>query len=360
MSTKSKIRRIIKQNGYITIDELMMQALSDNKDSYYRSAEHIGAKGDFITAPEISQLFGEIIALWAIEKWQELGSPAELCLAEFGPGQGQLMQDFLRVARLVPDFFNACKLYLLEINPYFIAKQKSKLLEYKPDTKWIKDLSQLPKKPSLIIANEFFDALPIKQYIKKDGNWFESVMVFNQKSQRNQYGMIEIDHELQNKILSKHINAEDGAVFEESEQSLEITKALSTHLDLNGGASLIIDYGYNFDAQMRTRNQYNSTLQALKDHKYQEVTELLGDADLTAHVDFNALKQISLSSLSNLKTCQLSTQREFLLKYGIGLRVRILKIKAPEHEQDILDRQVSRLIDPQHMGELFKVLEICS
>lgn len=361
MLVESKIRATIKNNGHIKIDDMMRQALSATSDSYYKSTENIGKDGDFITAPEISQLFGEIIALWAIEQWQKIGSPSRFILLELGPGQGQLMQDFLRVAKLVPNFFDAAQLHLLEINPYFITKQKSKLTEYKQDIKWISEVSQISPIPSIIIANEFFDALPIKQYIKKENIWFESVMIVDPIDNAIKYNKIQIDSSLQAQLSSAHINAKNGAIIEISQDSLKITKALSQHLHAYGGAGLIIDYGYDLPPQARTNKQYNSTLQAMKGHKYQPIMDSLGTADLTAHVDFHSLKQAIISAIK-LKppACSSFTQKEFLFKYGIELRLQRLKNNATTQEKHILDKQVARLTSSQHMGELFKVLELVS
>jgi len=358
MSVEPKIRAIIKKNGYIKIDEIMRESLSNNPDSYYRSTENIGKDGDFITSPEISQLFGEIIALWAIEKWQELESPEKFALLELGPGQGQLMQDFLRVAKLAPGFFEAAQLYLLEINPYFIAKQKKKLNEYNKDIRWIKTISQLPEIPLITISNEFFDALPIKQYIKANERWFESVMVIDQIDDSIKYNKIEINALLEQKLSSTHINAIDGAIVESSQDSLEIMQVLSEHLNSYRGACLSIDYGYDIEAKIRTQSQYVSSLQAIQNHKYQAIVSTFGAADLTAHVDFNALKQIARESNNNKPASSImSSQREFLFKYGIKFRLQLLKNNCSSPEQDILDRQVLRLTSSQHMGELFKVFE---
>ena len=155
MPIDSKVRAIIKENGHITIDDMMREVLSTNSNSYYQSTESIGEDGDFITSPEISQLFGEMIALWAIEKWQLLGSPDKFALVELGPGQGKLMQDFLRVAKLEPKFFAAIEVFLYEINPFFINSQKANLIEYNRPIRWIKNVNEIPGLPTIIIANEF-------------------------------------------------------------------------------------------------------------------------------------------------------------------------------------------------------------
>lgn len=350
------IRNIIKHNGHVKIDDMMREVLSVHSDSYYRKTRNIGAEGDFITAPEISQLFGEMIALWAIERWQQMGSPKSFILLELGPGQGQLMQDFLRVAKLVPEFYRGAKLYLFEINPHFINKQKLHLASYDLEITWVSDLKKLPQKPLIVIANEFFDALPIKQYVKVKEKWFENVLIVDPMDGHIKYSKIEVKDLLQKQLLFDHPNAQDGAIIEESVESLEIIRKLSGHLQKKSGAMLIIDYGYDLYGKERTRGQYNSTLQAIKDHQYCSVISTLGDADLTSHVDFYALQ--NATAPYGIKDCVVSTQRDFLLKYGIEIRLDELKKGASSEEVAILDKQVFRLVSEDQMGNLFKVLEI--
>ena len=356
MPIDSNIRNIIKTNSHIKIDDMMREVLSNTPNSYYKITKNIGEHGDFITSPEISQLFGEIIALWAIEKWQELGSPKKFTLIELGPGQGQLMQDFLRVAKLLPEFFNAAQIYLLEINPHFIKKQQTKLIEYNKNIIWISDIKQIPKLPSIIISNEFFDALPIKQYMKVKDQWFESILVIDPIDERIKYGKIELHSALQKQLALDHINAKDGAIIEESIESLDIIRSLSKHLYTYGGAKLIIDYGYAFEAPIRRRGQYNSTLQAIKNHQYHSIISSLGEADLTAHVDFDALRKAAHEQ--GVNNYSISSQKEFLIKYGIKIRLQTLKTNASQEDKEILDKQVFRLTSSQQMGELFKVLEL--
>jgi len=358
MPIDSNVRNIIKSNGHIKIDDMMREVLSNSPDSYYKTTQDIGEQGDFITSPEISQLFGEIIALWAIEKWQELGSPKKFMLLELGPGQGQLMQDFLRVAKLVPEFLDAAQIHILEINPHFIKKQQAKLIEYKKDIKWISDIKKIPQIPSIIISNEFFDALPIKQYMKVKNKWFESILVIDPIDERIKYDKVELHKSLQKQLLFDHIDAQDGAIIEESIESLDIIRFLSKHLCAHGGANLIIDYGYNVNTKIRTRGQYNSTLQAIKNHQYHSMIDSLGEADLTAHVDFNALMTAAYEQ--EIKTHSISSQQEFLVKYGIEIRLQSLKNNASQEECDVLDKQVFRLTSPKQMGELFKVLELAA
>ncbi len=357
MPIDAKIRSIIAENGHIKIDDMMKQVLSINPDSYYISAENIGANGDFITSPEISQLFGETISLWAIEQWQKLGKPNEFCLLELGPGQGTLMDDLLRTSsKIAKTFAKAAKVHLLEINQKFIQKQKIKLARHKKEITWIEDISDLPALPLIIIANEFFDALPIKQFVKIQDRWFESILVVDPIDGQIKYSKIEIHKALQNQLQFDHVNANDGAIIEESIESLEIIRNLSDRIYKYSGAALIIDYGYDIKTLERSRNQYNSTLQAIKNHQYWPIIDTLGEADLTAHVDFDALKKASRER--GINDFRNFVQRNFLLSYGIGVRLSELKKSLVQDEYDILDRQVLRLISKDAMGELFKVLEV--
>jgi len=356
MPIDSKIRSIIKETGHITIDDMIREVLSTNSNSYYQSTESIGEDGDFITSPEISQLFGEMIALWAIEKWQLLGSPDKFALVELGPGQGKLMQAFLKVAKLDPKFFAAINIFLYEINPFFISSQKANLIEHDKPICWIKNINEIPKLPTIIIANEFFDALPVKQYLKVKEKWYESILVADPVDGRIKFHKTEISKVLHNQLLHDHKKAGDGAVIEESVESLDITRYLSKHIHLHTGAALIIDYGYHIHSETRTGGQYNSTLQAIKNHQYNSILDTLGEADLTTHVDFIALSKAAREK--DIKNITFGTQREFLIKYGIELRLETLKQSLIHHDFTNIAKQVFRLTSDQQMGELFKALEL--
>lgn len=356
MPIDSNIRYHIKKHGHIKIDDMMKEALSTSNESYYKSTKTLGKEGDFITSPEISQLFGEIIALWAIEKWRSIGSPEKFALVELGPGRGKLMQDFLRVSRLDKTFYAASEIFLYEINPFFIDLQKTNLAEHNKTISWIKNIEEIPQIPTIFIANEFFDALPIKQYLKVKTKWFESTLVTDPTDGRIKFSKTGLYKELQTQLLSEHKNAKDGAIVEESTESLDITRKLSRHIQKHTGVSLIIDYGYNIYPDERRRNQYNSTLQAIKNHQHSPIIDTLGEADLTAHVDFNALSKAAKEM--NIKNIAFSTQREFLIKYGIELRLESLKNSLSSDDFSIIEKQVFRLTSTSQMGELFKVLEL--
>lgn len=356
MPIDSDIREIIKTDGHIKIDDMMRQVLSLNSGSYYRQTKDIGRKGDFITSPEISQLFGEILALWVIEKWENLGRPQKFALLELGPGQGTLMNDILNVTKLVPEFMAGVTIEMLDINSYFIKKQKNKLSPYIDKITWRNNLKDLPTLPTIVIANEFFDALPIKQYMKTKDRWYELVFITDPLDSRIKYDKIETHKNLQIQLLLDHPNAYDGAIIEESLESLEHIRYLAKHFNLYNGYALIIDYGYNINSSERLRSQYNSTLQAIKEHQYSAIIDSLGEADLTAHVDFLALKQAAAQNGVNQH--KFWTQKQFLVDYGIMLRLQLLTQNLSQQEILILHNQVYRLTSQKQMGELFKVLEL--
>lgn len=363
MSVYSAIKSLIKQKGSkgsIFVDEMMRYALSSSPDSYYQTQDQLGALGDFTTSPEISQLFGEIIALWVIERWYQMGCPGETNLVELGAGRGTLMRDILHVAKLVPEFYRSLVVELLEINPYFIAEQQAQLQEFCATNtlRHLPQIQHMAKLPSIIIANEFFDAVPIKQYIKNKDGWYEVTVNINFSDDQLQFDRTLINQALQDHLLQKHPNAPYGAIIEESPEASSITRFISQHLSSYGGAALIIDYGYDINPEQRTGAQYTPTLQAVIKHQYCPILENLGKADLSAHVDFFALKTIAKTR--NIEVSDILTQRDFLINYGILQRAQLLRNKLPMSEANIISRQVDRLIAPDKMGILFKVLCILS
>lgn len=356
MSIEFKIRELIHQKGYITCDQLMKEALSVNPTSYYKHIKDLGSKGDFTTAPEISQLFGEVIGLWAIKEWHKLGCPRAINLVELGPGKGLLIRDLLRTVKLVPDFYKALTIELIEINQNFIDHQKENLKDFDLSIMHYQTVENIAKKPAIIIANEFFDALPIKQYVKVKESWYERVFVIEPGDNKIKFSKITINQQLQSYLLKTHLEANDGAIFEESYESISVMKFISGHLKNFGGSSLIIDYGYDINPNKRTRYQYNPTIQAVMTHQYSPILDNLGEADISAHVDFNALKMVAKNTKINV--INTISQRDFLIQNGILLRAKTLKDKLDAHLAEIIKKQVDRLILPKQMGNLFKVLQI--
>lgn len=325
MSVKKELEDILESQKYITIDKLMSLALNN----YYTSKEAVGT--DFITAPEISQMFGEMVALWCLDVWQD---KKEFSLVELGPGTGSLMFNILRTASKVrPEFIKSLKqIVLLEINPHLKKRQLEILAPYKDKIRYIDNIDQIPN--GIVIANEFFDALPIKQYQKVQGQWHEVVVKKGLLFSLSQAPT----------PMDYHPNAQEGAILEISPAQ----KALMKKLCKIKGAVLIIDYGYDIDPKIRTSDQYKSTLQSLTNHQYCDILKNLGETDLTAHVDFYTLKQIARNIPNKIQT-----QKEFLESHGIFVRLQQLISHNPELDI-ILTNQYNRLIGD--MGSLFKVL----
>ncbi len=351
MELKPQIIKIIRDKGYITISDFMGMALSTYKDSYYRKKNPFGSQGDFITSPEISQMFGEMIGIWIYNQWVLLGKPSNLNLVELGPGQGVLMRDALKVI-LKSEMAGCFSVFMLDINEELILRQKENL-HFFDRVKWIKNISDVPNSISIFVANEFFDALPISQYIKEKLEWKEVILRTAEHKKEIIFDKLSL-HNIQNDHFKyEHKNANDGAIIEESIAATIFIKELSNHSEKYGSISLIIDYGYDVVSKSRKPEQYHPTLQAIKQHQYTPLLTHIGDADLSAHVDFNHLKKTA--SASGASSFGTMSQHDFLQKLGIEIRLQKLKEANPELKQ-ILDSQYDRLMSRSQMGELFKAM----
>jgi NADH dehydrogenase [ubiquinone] 1 alpha subcomplex assembly factor 7 len=335
------IRDRIRQHGPISIADYMELALQHPEHGYYRKGDRLGRAGDFITAPEISQMFGEMIGLWCADTWKQLGSPKDFVLVELGPGRGTLMQDALRATKKIKGFHDGLQICMLESNDTFRASQRDKLSGFA--VKNINNLSELLPLPMLLIANEFFDALPIRQFMKSPDSW---------KEQR--VGVQE------NKLVFQPIaavtdipfpDANEDHVFEISISSLLMMRDITTRIMRHKGAVLIIDYGY-------TASHGQSTVQAVSEHSYAPILENAGEVDLTAHVDFAALRQSALSQRASVSP--IIGQGEFLNNMGIELRSMQLKQKATSDQVQAIDSALHRLTNSAEMGTLFKVMAVTS
>jgi NADH dehydrogenase [ubiquinone] 1 alpha subcomplex assembly factor 7 len=356
MAIEAKLREAIEEKGFISIAEMMKIALYSSPSSYYRSRNPLGIEGDFITSPEISQIFGELIGIWCADYWIKLGKPNDINIVELGPGRGLLMKDLLRATKNIPNFHDSISIELIEISENLKEIQQNALQGYKTNIKWLEATHEISSKPTIFIANEFFDALPIRQFVKEKTLWYERTVVCDPLSGILHFSRLPIAIELSKQLDFEHPKAQDGAVVEESLESIENFRLLADHLKQYGGAALIIDYGYDIMPKKRSQFQYNPTLQALKNHKYQPIIETLGEADLTAHVNFHDLKMVA--EVRNLNIFGTITQAQFLNNMGISLRLEMLKKNADILDKEILDKQVDRLINPEKMGQLFKVLII--
>ncbi|WCR59471.1 MAG: hypothetical protein PG978_000907 [Wolbachia endosymbiont of Ctenocephalides felis wCfeF] len=341
------IHKLIDKNqGSISISDFMNAALYHKEYGYYMSKLPLGKDGDFITAPEISQLFGEIIAVWVMHTWEKLGKPSKFSLVELGPGKGTLIHDIIRVTRKHNDFFDSVSIHLVEISPALQEIQKEKLKDL--DIDWHENIDSLPEQPTIFLANEFFDALPIDQFVYRDGEWHENRVT----KQDNGVLSKVADTEVQKKESCVPVSATqmtnrklfDGAVVEVCSAGIEILKRLEEKIHNSKGAALITDYGYVYP-------EYKSTLQSVKQHKYANFLENVGNSDITALVNFQALRD----SLKHVD-CEILTQREFLYLFGIKERTQALMRNANDEQKNRIFGEFLRLTE--NMGTLFKAMLI--
>lgn len=334
---------IDKSQGSISISNFMNAALYHKEYGYYMNKLPLGKDGDFITAPEISQLFGETIAVWIMNTWEKLGKPSKFSLVELGPGKGTLIHDVIRVTKKYSSFFNSMTIHLVEISPTLQKIQKEKLKGL--DINWHEDINNLPKQPTIFLANEFFDALPIDQFVYRDGQWYENRVAKQDNSQC-------LTMESRKKEICVPASAIqitngklfNGAVVEVCLAGIEILRKLEKKIVNNGGAALIIDYGYVYPS-------YKSTLQSIRQHKYTNFLENVGNSDITALVNFQALKD----SLKHVD-CEIFTQREFLYLFGIKERAQALMENASNEQKNKIFSEFLRLTE--NMGTLFKAMLI--
>jgi NADH dehydrogenase [ubiquinone] 1 alpha subcomplex assembly factor 7 len=341
------IRQLIEKSGPVSVADYMELALQHPQYGYYRHGDPLGLKGDFITAPEVSQMFGEMIGLWCADVWRQMGAPEKFALVELGPGRGTLMQDALRATGKLSGFHQAVQLYLIESSETLRKAQHEKLGDNLPV--YINNVAELPSLPTLIIANEFFDALPVRQFEKTFQGWHERLVTV--ANDDLDFTMHPLDAAVLPLIPERMRDASPGTVYEISMPGLVLMRDLARHIAQNTGAALIIDYGY-------AESDGKPTLQAVSGHDYTDVLARPGEADVTALVDFGALQKAAQTQ--HLPAHGPITQGEFLQTLGIELRASQLKRHAtPEQAKDI-DAALRRLTDASQMGTLFKVMAIAA
>ncbi|PKU23934.1 class I SAM-dependent methyltransferase [Telmatospirillum siberiense] len=322
----------IDAEGPLAVADYMGACLAHPQWGYYVRKDPLGSAGDFVTAPEISQMFGELLGLWASAVWQSMGSPGAVVLAELGPGRGTLMSDFLRAAEMVPAFRRALNIHLVEISPVLKAAQRETLRD--AHVVWLEDIRDLPEGPVLLLANEFFDALPISQYVRRGNGWHE------RRIGRDGHHLAFTDGPI---AAIEAPLAKDGDIFEINKPARDIARWIGQRLTEQPGAALIIDYGHSATA-------VGDTLQAVKGHSTTDVLDDPGEADLTAHVDFQALAEAAKPAAAT----DVTTQGAFLRSLGIELRADRLISGTPQ-KADMVASACRRLIEPSGMGTLFKV-----
>ncbi|MDX2027077.1 MAG: SAM-dependent methyltransferase [Alphaproteobacteria bacterium] len=341
------IRELIGKRGSISVADYMDLVLQHPEHGYYRHGDPLGQTGDFITAPEISQMFGEMIGLWCADVWRQMGKPEKFVLLELGPGRGTLMQDALRATAKITGFQQGMTLCLLESSGHLRKAQQEKLSDYK--IHYIDDLASMPALPVLAIANEFFDALPIRQFEKTFQGWCERRVTL--KDDELIFTLSPHDAALDMFIPQALREANPGTVHEASLASLAVLKTLSRHIAQHGGAALVIDYGY-------VEPPGAATLQAVAGHKTVDVLSSPGDVDVTAHVDFAVLKNVGLAQ--NVSILGPIGQGEFLRALGLELRAMQLRQTATPQQVDDINSALHRLTDSSQMGTLFKVMAVMS
>ncbi len=330
----------IRAGGPMSVATYMGLCLTHPTKGYYRARDPIGGKGDFITAPEISQMFGELIGFWLVNLWQQMGEPKAFTLLELGPGRGTLMADILRVACRAAGFRDALRLALFETSSNLMAEQQARLAPYDPN--YLQNFENFEDGPVLIVANEFFDALPIRQFIRKENGWHE-----------RQIGLVEGKRAFglsPNPIPPASMpdavsDAPKDSILEVNFASAEVLTHLAKVISKHGGGILAVDYGYG-------RTQTGETLQGVRNHAYADVLDAPGETDLSAHVDFGALANVARQA--GLAVQPLATQGEFLTRLGIGERSAALIKANPGSATDIKTAH-DRLVGPEQMGTLFKV-----
>jgi NADH dehydrogenase [ubiquinone] 1 alpha subcomplex assembly factor 7 len=354
INSLNNIRYEIGTKGFITISEFMEIVVSDEKVGYYSTIQPFGADGDFITSPEISQLFGEMLGIWVATIWEKLGKPSNIALVELGPGRGVLMADILRATKHIPKFHASINVHMVEKSRALKEIQSQQLYEYDNiKFKWYDSILELPKKPSILIANEFFDALPINQYIKYKNDWHEQVITIMPENGELCFSTIPVARVMQDFLDNEHPNAQNRSVVEIGKKSIDYIKHITSIIQKYKGAAIIVDYGYDYNNG--ERKIYNSTLQAIKNHRYHPVLLDVGKADISAHVDFNSLKQAVM-----VRGCQAYgaiTQGNLLSNLGIKYRAEQL-IKNNKDSEHIVIKGMKRLIDEDTMGNLFKAIAI--
>ena len=344
------LRRRIALEGPLTVARYMEECLGNPAHGYYMTRDPLGADGDFTTAPEISQMFGELIGLWAAVQWQAMGTPGAVHLVELGPGRGTLMADALRAMGTVAPFRAAVQVHLVETSPVLRDAQRKTLAAAHPGVtpQWWNDFSQVPAGPALVIANEFFDALPIRQFLRGPDGWRERLVAWDADAAA--LAFVLSGAQAASPLIPPPLNqAPEGSLIEICPAGLRKGHTLAARLAAQGGAALIVDYGHD-------RSAPGDTLQAVKGHEYADVLTAPGEADLTAHVDFQQLAQTCIQA--GAVTFGPVGQGDFLTALGIGARAQALAAKADARQKTAIDAAFARLTGAGQMGRLFRVLAV--
>ncbi len=344
---RERIAALIRHDGPMTIADYVAHCLADPHDGYYMRGDPFGKAGDFVTAPEVSQMFGELIGAWCLACWQSIGAPSAFHLVELGPGRGTLMADLLRMASIRPAFLDAASLHLVETSPSLRACQADTLARAPLAPQWHDHIDALPYGPLIVVANEFFDALPIRQYLRTEAGWRERVVGVDD-SGGFAFGLgpgVLPDADIPADCRAAPV----GAVLETRPAATAIMTTLAGRIFEHGGAVLTVDYGH-------ANTAVGDTLQAMRGHQFADPLADPGAADLTAHVDFAALARAAKAA--GARPHPLLTQAEFLVRLGLIERAGRLGAGRDGTVQNDIRATVDRLAGPDEMGDLFKVLAV--
>lgn len=345
---ETELKKLIQKAGPMPVWRYMDLCLTHPKHGYYVSRDPLGREGDFITSPEVSQMFGELIGLWAAAAWNAMGTPMQVNLIELGPGNGTMMSDALRAIRVLPPFYQAADIHLIEINPVLREKQKNALASKKTVT-WHNSLDDVPQGPAIILANEFFDVLPIRQMVKTPTGWHERTVELDATGKLVYGTMAEPTPQFDILLPPLVRAAPEGAVFEWRPDT-EMMK-MARRIRSSGGVALIIDYGH-------VRSDAGDTFQAIARHSFTDPLKAPGTADVTAHVDFQALARAADDM--GVRTHGPVEQGEFLKRLGIETRAVSLMGKSSAEISATIASALKRLTEGGRggMGSLFKVFAI--
>lgn len=344
---KQRIIRLIETAGPISVADYMATCLMDPQDGYYTTQQPFGTRGDFITAPEISQMFGELVGVWIYSAWKALGKPQPVALVELGPGRGTLFRDMIRtLISLDGAFAGSASFHLVEASPKLTAVQRQTLSAFAIEPIWHGSVAELPTQPALIVGNEIFDALPVHQYVKTRDGWRERLVGIAEDG--NLCFVAGAGVPDSGELPDDAISAAPGAIVELAPARSAFMDEIARHIASNGGAGLFVDYGHGAPA-------IGETLQAVRNHRFDPVLEQPGQADLTSHVDFSKLRRCA--GEHGLET-YLDKQGSFLSAMGLIERAGALGRGSDTALQSRIQSEVDRLAGPGQMGELFKVLAV--
>lgn len=342
-----RLARLIAASGSIGVADYMATCLFDPQHGYYTTREPFGRGGDFVTAPEVSQMFGELVAVWLVEAWRSGGGPLPVTVAEIGPGRGTLMKDMVRtMRRLAPDLTSGAEFVLVEASPRLAEVQRRTLQDVGPDFSWHGTVDTLARRPLFAVGNEIFDALPFRQIVRTGDRWRERVVDLDGEGRfRFAAGATVVpDAALPEEVR----NAREGSIFETAPAREAMMSAIAERIAVDGGAAIFFDYGHLAPG-------IGDTFQAVRRHRSEDVFASPGEADLTSHVDFAALATVARGHGLDAR---LTTQGEFLLGMGLLERAGRLGHAADDAAREKIVADVERLAGPEQMGNLFKVLTI--